>query len=171
MISQKKDVIFVVTYDNRESIKKVVFQNGIVLDLLPDVQEILYSHRQNTGTSAEAGGLLIGYENVETGNFTVSGATEPQLSDIRTRISLFLGIQHNKLLQYLEIPYGYIGTWHTHPSEVPVPSSTDLKDWKKSIKHNRKSTNALIFIIVGKKGFRVWLCDSNSETFYEGEVL
>lgn len=171
MISQKKDVIYVVTYEDRESIKKALFPNGIVLDLLPDIQEILYSHRQNTGSSAEAGGMLIGYENVETGNFTVSGATEPQLSDIRTRISLFLGIQHNKLLQHLDSPYGYIGTWHTHPSEVPVPSSTDLKDWKTCIKHNRKSTNALIFIIAGTNGFRVWLYDSNSETLYEGDIL
>ena len=164
-------MIYVVTYDNRESIKRVVFQNSIVLDLLPDIQEILYSHRQSSEASAEAGGILIGYEHVETGNCTVSGATEPQPSDIRKRFSLFLGIQHNKLLQCLETPYGYIGTWHTHPSDVPVPSSTDLKDWKNSIKHNRKSTNALIFIIAGKKGFRVWLHDSNSETLYEGEAL
>lgn len=91
-------MIYVVTYDNRESIKRVVFQNSIVLDLLPDIQEILYSHRQSSEASAEAGGILIGYENVETGNFTVSGATEPQPSDIRKRFSLFLGIQHNKLL-------------------------------------------------------------------------
>ena len=171
MISQKKDVIYVVTYENRESIKKVAFSNGIVLDLFPDVQEIMFSHRQDIGSSAEAGGMLIGYENVETGNFTVSGATEPQPSDIRTRISLFLGHHHNNLLQHPETPYGYIGTWHTHPADVPVPSSTDLKDWKKSIKHNRKSTNALIFIIAGTKGFRVWLCDSNSETLFEGDVL
>ena len=171
MISQKKDVIYVVTYENRKSIKKVAFPNGIVLDLFPDVQEILFFYRQNTGSSAEAGGMLIGYENVETGNFTVSSATKPQLSDIRTHISLLLGIQHNNLLQHLETPYGYIGTWHTHPSEVPVPSSTDLKDWKKSLKHNQKSTSALIFIIAGTKGYRVWLYDSNSEILYKGEVL
>lgn len=170
MISQKKDVIYVVTYENRDSVKKALFPNGIVLDLLPNIQEILYSNRQATGTSAEAGGMLIGYENVETGNFTVSGATEPQLSDIRTRFSLFLGIQHNILLQHLDSPYGYIGTWHTHPSEFPVPSSADLKDWQKSIKHNRNSTNALIFIIAGRKGFRVWLYDAKSETLCEGEV-
>ena len=85
-------------------------------------------------------------------------------SDIRTRISLFLGIQHKRILQNLEPPYGYIGTWHTHPSEVPSPSSSDLKDWKQSIKHNKDSTSALIFIIAGIQGFRIWLYESITES-------
>ena len=171
MISQKKDVIYVVTYDDRAFIKKVMFKNGVLLDLLPDVQELIYGHRQNSGVSVEAGGMLIGYENKHTGNFTISGATEPQSSDIRTRISLFLGIQHKKILQNLEPPYGYIGTWHTHPSDIPCPSSIDLKDWKQSIKHNKDSTSALIFIISGIQGFRIWLYESNTETLYEGDIL
>ena len=41
---QKKDVKYVVTYNDRTFIKKIVFQNGIVLDVFPEVQEILYMH-------------------------------------------------------------------------------------------------------------------------------
>ena len=133
-ILQKKDVIYVVTYDDRTSIKKIRFQNGISLDLFPDVQGLLYTYRQVANNAPEAGGILIGYENTSTGNFTVSGATVPQASDIRSRITLFLGKQHRELLKKMDPPYGCIGTWHTHPSSVPDPSSVDLRDWKKCIK-------------------------------------
>lgn len=170
-ISQTKAVISVVTYDNLSSIKKIKFQNGVLLDILPDIQHILYNHRQTASDSCEAGGMLVGYENVATGNFTASTATTPQASDLRSRISLKLSLQHRKLLNQIAFPYGYIGTWHTHPSEIPSPSPVDLKDWGKCIKHNRTSTNALIFIIAGVKGFRVWLCETGTQTLYEGEIV
>lgn len=137
-------MIYVVTYDNRTSIKKIMFQNGISLDLFPDVQDLLYAYRQDSNNAPEAGGMLLGYENASTGIFTVSGATEPQASDIRSRITLFLCSHHLELLKKVEPPYGYVGTWHTHPSETPVPSSVDLRDWKKCIKQNRNSTSALV---------------------------
>lgn len=164
-------MIYVVTYENRSAIKKVIFENGVLLDIMPDVQEILHKHRQDSGRSSEAGGILVGYENANTGSFTISNATEPQVTDVRTRISLFLGGQHRLILQNYDPPYGYIGTWHTHPSGIPIPSSTDLKDWKKCIKHNRESTTALVFIIAGTMGFRVWLYESSSYSLYEGTVL
>lgn len=160
-----------VTYDDLSSIKKIKFQNGALLDILPDVQSMLYEHRQTGSDSREAGGLLVGYENIATSNFTASTGTPPQATDLRSRISLKLGLQHRRLLDEIVFPYGYIGTWHTHPSEIPSPSSVDLKDWRKCIKHNRTSTNALIFIIAGISGFRVWLCEAGTQTLYEGEIV
>lgn len=164
-------MISVVTYDDLSSIKKIKFQNGALLDILPDVQSMLYEHRQTGSDSREAGGMLVGYENIATGNFTASTGTPPQATDLRSRISLKLGLQHRRLLDEIVFPYGYIGTWHTHPSEIPSPSSVDLKDWRKCIKHNRTSTNALIFIIAGISGFRVWLCEAVTQTLYEGEIV
>ena len=99
-------MIYVVTYDDRTSIKKIRFQNGILLDLFPAVQDLLYTYRQVANNAPEAGGILIGYENTSTGNFTVSGATVPQASDIRSRITLFLGKQHRELLKKMDPPYG-----------------------------------------------------------------
>ena len=164
-------MIYVVTYDDRASIKKIVFKNGISLDLFPDAQELLYAYRQISSSAAEAGGVLIGYENASTGNFTVSGATEPQVADFRSRMSLFLGKQHKELIEKLDPPYGYIGTWHTHPANTPSPSSVDLRDWKKCIKQNRNSTSALIFIIAGTEFYRIWLYDSTSSSLIEGKII
>ena len=115
--------------------------------------------------------MIIGYENASTGNFTASSATEPQSTDIRTRISLLLGRQHRYCLKRLTAPYGYIGTWHTHPTKIPTPSPVDLGDWKKCIKENHNSTSALIFVIAGIEAYRVWLCDSASGKIIEGEIV
>lgn len=100
-------MIFVVTYENLSAVQKVVFPNGATIDIFPAVQEMIYSYRQVASSSTEAGGMLVGYENVETGNFTVANATEPQPLDVRTRISLVLRGQHREYLRKLHEPYGY----------------------------------------------------------------
>lgn len=163
-------MIYVVTYDDLTSVKKFAFENGISLDLFPDVQNLLYTYRQISSSAAEAGGVLIGYENTSTGNFTVSGATEPQVADFRSRMSLQLNKKHRELIKKLEAPYGYIGTWHTHPAGTPSPSSVDLRDWKKCTKRNRNSTSALVFVIAGTESYRIWLHDSTSSSFIERKI-
>ena len=164
-------MISVVTYENLSAVQKVVFPNGVTVDIFPAVQKMICSYRQVTNSSAEAGGMLVGYENVETGNFTLANATEPQPSDVRTRISLVLRGQHREVLRKLHEPYGYIGTWHTHPSTTPSPSSVDLRDWKKCIQKNQNCTSALVFIIAGTETYRVWLCDSRTGNIIEGSLL
>lgn len=167
----KRVVISVVTYENLSAVQKVVFPNGITIDIFPAVQEMIFSHRQISGLSTEAGGMLVGYENAQTGNFTLANATEPQPSDVRTRISLVLRYQHKEQLRKLQEPYGYIGTWHTHPSATPSPSPVDLRDWEKCIRKNQNCTSALVFIIAGTETYRVWLCDSRSGKIIEGSLL
>ena len=164
-------MIFVVTYENLSAVQKVVFPNGATIDIFPAVQEMIYSYRQVASSSTEAGGMLVGYENVETGNFTVANATEPQPLDVRTRISLVLRGQHREYLRKLHEPYGYIGTWHTHPSTTPSPSSVDLRDWKKCIQKNQACTSGLVFIIAGTNNYRVWLCDSKTGNVSEGSLI
>lgn len=157
-----------VVFENLTSIKKIIFKNKVILDLFPNVQELLYAFRQVDNCSPEAGGILLGYENTNTGNFTVSNATKPQPSDIRSRITIQLNRAHYESTKKLELPYGYIGTWHTHPSQVPTPSIVDLQDWEKCIQKNRNATSALVFIIAGTEAFRIWICDSSTGHLYEG---
>lgn len=160
-----------VAFENLTSIKKFIFQNEVVLDLFPNVQELLYAFRQIDLHSPEAGGILLGYENTNTRSFTVSNATKPQPTDIRSRIAIQLNRAHYETTKKLELPYGYIGTWHTHPSQVPTPSAVDLHDWEKCIQKNRNATSALVFIIAGTETFRIWICDSATGHFYEGIML
>lgn len=168
---RKKVVVSVVTYDNLAAVQKVVFSNGVTIDIFPAFQKKIYSHRQISNSSAEAGGMLVGYENTETGNFTLTDATEPQPTDVRMRLSLILKEQHIEHLRKLHEPYGYVGTWHTHPSATPSPSSVDLRDWKLCIRENKNYTSALVFIIAGTEYYRVWLCDSRNGNIIEGDLL
>lgn len=164
-----KDVKYVVTYEKRKSIRKITFSNGVQLDLFPDFQNLLYEHRQINEDLPEAGGILIGYENAETGNITIAKGTAPKSLDFRSRARLSLSKQHRSEIQELEYPYGYMGTWHTHPTDVPIPSSVDLQDWKKCLKKNKYATDSLIFIIGGKEAFRIWRYDSATEQLIEGK--
>lgn len=160
-----------VAFDNMTSIKKITFQNKIILELFPNVQKLLYSYRQIESCSFESGGILICYENTRSRNFTVANATRPQPSNVRSRLAVQLKSGHYMTMKKLDSPYGYIGTWHTHPTQFPTPSDVDLADWKKCIQINCNTTSALIFIIVGIEGFRVWLCDSTTGYIYEGIAL
>jgi len=41
----------------------------------------------------------------------------------------------------------YVGEWHTHPEQQPVPSRLDLEQWLAI--HGARSGIGMIFIIVG----------------------
>jgi integrative and conjugative element protein (TIGR02256 family) len=43
----------------------------------------------------------------------------------------------------------YVGEWHTHPEDVPAPSTIDLQEW--SIVMKRNPGKPMIFLIVGRK--------------------
>ena len=43
---------------------------------------------------------------------------------------------HYMTMKKLDSPYGYIGTWHTHPTQFPTPSDVDLADWKNKLQYN-----------------------------------
>lgn len=50
---------------------------------------------------------------------------------------------------------GYIGTWHTHPQCVPVPSIIDLNDWAQCTLRN--PDRQLVFAIVGIEQVNVYI--------------
>lgn len=47
----------------------------------------------------------------------------------------------------------YLGEWHTHPEPFPSPSGTDLKMIEGQFKNNVLSTDFLILLIKGTRGF------------------
>lgn len=158
-----------VEYTKINEIKKIKLKDNVIIDIFPEVQEIIFENIQREDNSTEAGGLLIGYENINTSNISITFATQPQSEDKRTRYTLKLSKTHTSISEQLERPYGYMGTWHTHPSDLPAPSFIDHKDWKQCIKENINRTNYLIFIIAGKCGFKAWIGDCKTGKIIEGE--
>jgi integrative and conjugative element protein (TIGR02256 family) len=49
---------------------------------------------------------------------------------------------------------GYIGTWHTHPQDIPIPSGIDKIDWKSHEQEN--PDRPLFFIVVGLKKISIY---------------
>jgi integrative and conjugative element protein (TIGR02256 family) len=49
-----------------------------------------------------------------------------------------------------------MGTWHTHPQNIPEPSLTDWNDWRETLEKDQTGSEYAFFIIIGLIEFRVW---------------
>ncbi|OQX34753.1 MAG: hypothetical protein B0D91_11900 [Oceanospirillales bacterium LUC14_002_19_P2] len=115
------------------------------------VLDQLSAHKQNTSSMPEAAGLLIGYIKAD-GDVWIDRLTTPKATDIRQRSYFKLDAKlHQKEVDECfdgsDGVLGYLGTWHTHPQSIPVPSKLDVVDWKTHDQQNME--RQLFFIVVG----------------------
>ena len=61
--------------------------NGRSIKISDEVLELFNRYRQLKKNDCEAGGILIGRENIDSGNLIIEYATEPYKRDKRTRYS------------------------------------------------------------------------------------
>lgn len=109
--------------------------------------------RQLDKNSHEAFGVLIGSQSECESEFWLETCTLPQSQDSATRTSFNLRASQHQIVvdSYYESSngtLGYVGTWHTHPEQSPIPSHVDIADWRKCIERN--PDRALLFVIVGQ---------------------
>lgn len=115
---------------------------------------------QKTKDSFEAGGVLIGRENLSDNNLIIEYATEPMINDKRSR-NRFYRKDNGHIDFYTNLynrnhgVYTYVGEWHTHPEDFPNPSIIDLNNWKKLAKDSNCNIKH-IHIIVGCKAIKLW---------------
>lgn len=124
-----------------------------------DEVRVVFERNVQVGDLPESGGVLLG--TVHEHGLLVTLATTP------TRL--------DRQLRYLfeRLPFGhravarrqwrqsagttrYIGEWHTHPQDIPIPSSIDLNEWQKLAK-KRADKRPLLAVIVGRHGLHVEL--------------
>ena len=139
---------------------------GKRLYLPQSLHQQLCAYRQQEPASLESAGLLIGYCN-QSGEALIDSLTTPKISDQRTRTTFKLdAAAHQTEIEkaYIESErlLGYVGTWHTHPEEVPRPSWPDKTDWRTHEKEN--PDRPLFFIVVGIKQMAVY-------TLENGEII
>lgn len=147
--------------------KLIELQDGIVISYSPyhmvcfsnRVIEKLKSFIQISPSSAEAGGLLIGYKRGK--HFEITDITYPYKGDTRNRF-LFerKDKKHINKLKSIRIfslgKKGFLGEWHTHPEKNPLPSSLDLIEWEKTASYNE---DILLFLIVGQETIYIQTSD------------
>lgn len=120
---------------------------------------------QSKGTTPESGGLLLG--TIHGDHLIVKEITTPTIWD-KCRRYLFerSPMGHSKVAddRWRE-SHGlvrYIGEWHTHPEDYPLPSSLDIMEWQK-LAEQRADKRSLLAVIIGRKGMYIELISSGGQ--------
>lgn len=123
--------------------------------LLSNIIDIGVKHYPN-----EFGGFLIGNYSEEQKHLQITDTILP--NKFKGTPYLFerdtVGIDIKLKQFYDEIPKKYyIGEWHTHPNNLPIPSSTDIKAITSIANHAEVSIKNPIMLIVGYNKTKVEL--------------
>ena len=113
----------------------------------------------------EAGGILIGLYEPKDDLIVLTDLTQPQINDRCGRYHFKrdeCGHQEiaDELWEKSNHRKTYIGEWHTHQQDVPVPSFEDKRNWKKIDKRNL-NYKWVFFIIVGVLKSSIWAIQEN----------
>ncbi|WP_289245284.1 Mov34/MPN/PAD-1 family protein [uncultured Methylophaga sp.] len=124
------------------------------------LMQSLCSWKQKDASSREAGGVVLGYIDIETNGLLACEFSKPGAGDRRSRNGFFRGKRHQKEIDQWNKSSGgngtLIGLWHTHPEKSPTPSSTDLNDCSNVLTKGCYSPDGLLYLIVGLEYIGVW---------------
>lgn len=109
----------------------------------------------------ESGGIIVGTLNIHENQVIVTDITLPYVNDVRKsnmfkRDSFGHQEEMDKLWEESNRTKTYLGEWHTHKQDIPVPSWIDKNDWKR-ISKKTLNYKAAFFVIVGQKEIKVWM--------------
>lgn len=134
-------------------------QSGEVLLHFTEAVMHVFAANVQTGRRPESGGILLG--TVHEHGMLITHATAPSRLD--RRLPTFFSREahgHRAVAMRLWRASGgttrYLGDWHTHPQDVPSPSSIDLKEWRK-LAVARNDERPALSVIVGRKAMHVEL--------------
>ena len=130
------------------------------------VMDLVKDFRQIKSNDNEAGGILIGQ--VKDNNIYILKASIPNKFDTSSRYNF----ECKKEMAQIIIEYEfynsgkksiYFGEWHTHPQDIPIPSSIDKSMISNQFKRNKLNEPFLILLIQGNLDLYVG--------FYDGKKL
>lgn len=117
--------------------------------------------KQDTHEKPESGGCLIGYY-LDEYSFVLTDITVPTKYDHSSRFNFTrskMSIQDTLSTLFIE-SFGkkiYLGEWHTHPQNLPIPSTLDNLSIIKQAKFNQLNSDTIFMIIIGNTGFHISL--------------
>lgn len=132
------------------------------LKINDDVLQIMKQCSQKTiENQKEYCGVLLGREIINTADIIVDKITEPSEDDVQKKFYFFRDKKYHqkKIIEEWEKSDGtcnYLGEWHTHLEDVPNPSPTDIKEWKRVLRKFKFDGHELFFIIIGIKEISIW---------------
>lgn len=149
---------------------KIELPNGKVADVLSPVLDEISKWIQDEIRKPESGGYIIGYQHRLTGNISLEAVSHPYNLDLKTRIHFDIrDPQHIVFLKRAQkCESYYMGVWHTHPQDYPIPSSIDWDDWNETLRSDKTGSQYVFFIIAGISQWRLWIGDMLSGVIVEG---
>jgi len=133
----------------------IVLENDSYIIFSKKIIKKLLLYRQNNRNSPESGGLLLGY--IRGNHFDVRFITKPFSKDQQSRF--FFERKDSKHIERMNELFSnskgrisYIGEWHTHPEDNPIPSSIDLNEWDGIVSQR---SYPVVFLIIGTKSFYI----------------
>jgi integrative and conjugative element protein (TIGR02256 family) len=123
-------------------------------------------------TQKEYCGVLLGREILNSSDIIIDKITQPSKNDVQRKFYFFRDSKyHQKIIanewEKSDGTCNYLGEWHTHLEDIPVPSTIDLKEWKKALKRFKFDGEVLFFIIIGKKKIKIWEGNKNDLSIKE----
>lgn len=150
---------------------KLNLPNGKVVDILTDILDEMSKWLQNDNAQPEGGGFIVGYQHKETGNIVLENISTPFPLDTKNRIHFDIkDPRHHVFLQRAKRRKSYyMGVWHTHPQQIPIPSAIDWEDWRQTLILDKTACEYIFYIIAGTVGIRVWIGNKKDNTIIEIE--
>ncbi len=135
--------------------------NGGMCEVGEAALALIGRHIQRDGSATEAGGVLLGRLVAGTDDVVIDLATDPSPKDRRGRFFFFRLRRHaQESITEAWVRSGgtsvYLGEWHTHPEDDPVPSSVDVANWQKIVRAATFEQSFLLFLIAGRRNWIVW---------------
>lgn len=118
------------------------------------------AHRQMRFYQREAGGQL--FARVQGDDWEIVTATGLRSRDRRSRFSFrpHRASEQEEIFEHHALGLDYVGDWHTHPQDVPTPSSDDLTSIAEVVRRSTHHLPGFLLLIVGRKPFPGGLCAS-----------
>lgn len=148
---------------------KMDLPNSMVVDILSPVFNEISKWLQDSPEKSESGGYIVGYQHEKSRNITLEMISHPYLLDVKSRVGFKIrDIRHKIFLKKAKKRKSYyMGVWHTHPQNIPIPSQTDWKDWYETLKVDKTACEYVFFIIAGISEVRIWIGDFQTGKIFE----
>lgn len=119
----------------------------------PEVIKRIQNYKQMKLKSREAGGILIGAYRGD--HIHITSLTIPGQLDKQTRTSFHRRSPHHQgsaLKSWINSKRvsTWIGEWHTHPEDYPMPSIIDIESWSQDL-----PSRTMVLLIQGRCDY--WL--------------
>lgn len=129
------------------------------------IRESIFEIQKSHDFKTETGGILAGVYDKENCCLRITDMSFPSPEDVRGRLLFYRKSQgHQEFMDGLwetsNYTKAYVGEWHTHDQEEPIPSHVDKRTWRRIAKQNN-NFNDCLFMIIGKKVAVVWRVEND----------